>query len=456
MSRLVVAAVSRKSFGRGTRKKERVMIEFSQPNTHKGFHVGHLRNTCIGDALVRIMRFSGYDVMPVNYIGDIGAHVAKCLWLYRKQYNGKEPASGRGRWLGQIYAEASQLLENNNEGEKEYEEVLHQLYSWDPKLMPLWKKTREWSLEEFRNIYSELGIAFDAWFYESEVEERGKQFVMNALKRGIAKRSDGAIIFDLKPYGLDVLIVLRSDGTPLYSTKDLALAELKFTKYGIDRSIIITGSEQKLYFRQLFKALELLGFPQAKQCHHLPYELVMLKEGKMSSRAGNVILYEDIMKEAYEKAKSISEDSAREVALSALKYSMLSHDSGKVIVFDADEALSFEGDTGPYLLYSYARARSILKKSGKKPLFKEAPEALQLVKKLSEFPQVAEHACRDMKPHYLANYLHELASCFNEFYHANKVIGSEKEQSMLAAVKSFCCIMETGMMLLGIPVLERM
>lgn len=450
----VVLAASRKSFGRGAGKKERVMIEFSQPNTHKAFHIGHLRNTCIGDSLVRIMRFSGYDVIAANYPGDIGAHVAKCLWLYRKRYAGKEPPSGRGKWLGEVYAEASQLLEGSEEYKKEYEEVLRQLYEWDKSMVPLWKKTREWSLEEFRNIYRELGVSFDVWFYESEVENLGKQFALEALKRGIAKRSEGAIIFDLKDLG--ILVVLRSDGTPLYSTKDLALAETKFSKYGIDRSIIVTGSEQKLYFRQLFKALELLGFPQAKQCFHLAYELVMLKEGRMSSRAGNIILYEDIMKEAYEKAKKISPESAREVALAALKYSMLSQDSGRLIVFDAGEALGFEGDTGPYLQYTYARARSILGKSEKKPVPGHSEEALALIKKMSEFPSVVQHVCADMKIHYLANYLHELAAAFNEFYHANKVIGSDNEASLLAVVKSFASVMKSGLGLLGIPVLERM
>ncbi|MBI2173408.1 MAG: arginine--tRNA ligase [Candidatus Aenigmarchaeota archaeon] len=452
----VVLAASRKSFGSGARKKERVMVEFSQPNTHKGFHIGHLRNTCIGDSMARIMRFSGFEVISANYPGDIGAHVAKCLWLYMKQYRGKEPSSGRGRWLGEIYAEASQLLEKSSEYEKEYLEVLRRLYSCDSSIMPVWKKTREWSLEEFRNIYRELGVSFDVWFYESEVEKRGKDFALQALKRGIAKRSEGAIIFDLNDYGLDVLIVLRSDGTPLYSTKDLALAEMKFKQYKIDKSVHVVGSEQKLYFRQLFKALELLGFEQAKQCGHLSYELVMLKEGKMSSRAGNVILFEDIMEDAVEKAKKISADSAKEVALAALKYSMLSRDSSRVIVFDAEEALSFDGDTGPYLQYTYARARSILKKSKKKPSFRAAEEALPVTKKMSEFPSVIRHACDDMKPHYLANYLHELAAVFNEFYHANKVIGGGNEASLLAVIKSFSHVMKSGLSLLGIPVLERM
>ncbi len=452
----VVSSASKKAFGRGTIKKEQVMVEFSQPNTHKGFHIGHLRNTCIGDSLVRIMRFSGFNVISANYPGDIGAHVAKCLWLYMKNYRGQEPASGRGRWLGEIYAEASQLLEKSSEYEKEYLEVLRKLYSWDKGIMPVWKKTREWSLEEFRNIYRGLGVSFDVWFYESDAEKRGKDFALQALKRGIAKRSDGAIIFDLKEYGLDILVVLRSDGTPLYSTKDLALAETKFTKYRIDKSVYVVGSEQKLYFQQLFKALELLGFEQAKQCKHLSYELVMLKEGKMSSRAGNVILFEDIMEDAVEKAKKISPDSAKDVAIAALKYSMLSHDSGRVIVFDADEAMSFEGDTGPYLQYTYARARSILKKSKKKPVFKAADEARPIIKKMAEFPSVIRHACDDMKPHYLANYLHELAAVFNEFYHANKVIGGGNEASLLAVVKSFSQVMKSGMSLLGIPVIERM
>ncbi len=456
LSKDVVSSASKKSFGKGAKKKERVMVEFIGNNTHKAFHIGHFRNACLGDSLVRILRFSGYGVIAANYLGDIGAHVAKCLWLYAKQYSGKEPSSNKGRWLGDIYAEASSMLEGNEENRKEYLEVLKRLYDGESKIMSVWKKTREWSLEEFHNINRELGIDIDVTFYESDVERKSVEFANDALRKGIAKRSDGAIIFDLKGFGLDVLVVLRSDGTPLYSTKDLELAKLKFEKYRIDRSVYVVGSEQKLYLKQVFKSLELMGFKQAKQCHHLSYELVTLKGGKMSSRAGNVILYEDVMKEALEKAKKVSEDSAKEVAVAALKYSMLNRDNNKAIVFDDEEALSFEGDTGPYLLYTYARARSILMKSKKKPLFKKAPEARSVIKKMAGFPYIVQHACNEMKPHYVAVYMHELASCFNEFYHANKVIGSENEASLLAVVKSLASVMNTGLELMGIPVIERM
>ena len=456
LSKDVVSSAGKPSFGKGTKKKERVMVEFIGNNTHKAFHIGHLRNACLGDSLVRILRFSGYDVVAANYLGDIGAHVAKCLWLYTKQYSGKEPSSKKGMWLGDIYAEASGMIENSEDYRKEYLDVLQRLYRWDKDIISIWKKTREWCLEEFRNINRELGIDIDITFYESDVERSSVEFANDALKKGVAKRSDGAIIFDLKEFGLDVLIVLRSDGTPLYSTKDLELAKLKFEKYDIDKSIYVVGAEQKLYLRQVFKALELMGFEQAKQCFHLSYELVMLKEGKMSSRAGNVVLYEDIMREAFEKARAISQDSAKEVAIAALKYSMLSHDSNKTIIFDAEDAIGFEGDTGPYLLYTYTRARSIMKKSKKKPFFRKAPESISLVKKMAEFPDIVSHSCREMKPNYMAVYMHDLAAAFNEFYHTNKVIGSENEASLLAVVKSFSLVMKTGLLLMGIRTIERM
>ena len=226
LSKDVVSSASGKSFGKGAKKKERVMVEFIGNNTHKAFHIGHFRNACLGDSLVKILRFSGYNVIAANYLGDIGAHVAKCLWLYMKEYNGKEPSSDRGRWLGDIYAEASSMLDENEEYKKEYQEILHRLYGWDNRIIAVWKKTREWSLEEFQNINRELGIKIDVTFYESDVEKKSVEFAKEALAKGVAKRSDGAIIFDLKDLG--ILVVLRSDGTPLYSTKDLELAKLKF------------------------------------------------------------------------------------------------------------------------------------------------------------------------------------------------------------------------------------
>ncbi|MBW2978385.1 arginine--tRNA ligase, partial [Candidatus Woesearchaeota archaeon] len=291
------------NYGKGTLKKEKVMVEFSQPNTHKGFHIGHLRNVCLGDALVRIMRFNGFPVIAANYINDTGAHVAKCIWYYLKYNKGNEPKLNKGEWLGNLYSEAAKKVSQNPELKDEVDEVHRKIESKDRELWRVWKTTRKWSLDDFNLIYKTLGVHFDVWFYDHELAEPGKQFVQELLKKKIAKISDDATIVDLQKYKLDVALVLKSDKSTLYLTKDFALAEKKFKKYGIDTSIYVVAAEQRLHFQQLFKVLELYGFKQAKKCFHLSYELVMLKEGKMSSRAGNIVLFNELLNEVKEKLK---------------------------------------------------------------------------------------------------------------------------------------------------------
>ncbi len=461
----------RNNYGRNnTGKKQKVMVEFSQPNTHKGFHIGHLRNTCLGDSLVKILRFSNYNVIAANYPGDIGAHVAKCLWLYLKFYKNKEPKTSKGIWLGQLYANATKLLEQDESYKQEYEELLKKLYNRDKEIIKAWKKTRSWSLDEFKKIYKELNVNFNIWFFESQLEEEGKKYAQELLKEDIAKESDNAIIFDLKQYNLGVLIILRSNQTPLYSTKDLVLAARKFNKYKIEKSVYVVASEQKFYFQQLFKALEIIGFKNAGNCFHLSYELVMLKEGKMSSREGNVILYEDLMERALKKEKEElnkrrvkinNETKAKIIALAALKYSMLNVDSNKTIIFDWDKALSFEGDSGPYLLYTYARISSILRNASinskiKSTLTQDLEH--QIIKKLSEFPEQIVKAAIEYKPNVIANYIYELAQLTNEYYHKFPILKEKAaiKNSRLLLINSIKQVMLNSFNILNIKPLEKM
>jgi len=487
------------TYGKGSRKTERVMIEFSQPNTHKAFHIGHLRNAALGDSLVRIMRFNGYKVIGANYPGDIGAHVAKCLWCLKKYHLkdiSKIPAEKRGEWLGEIYVEAVKRIGDNNELKKEATIVGQKLEHGDKELTKLWKQTREWSLQEFKRIYKELGIDFDVYFFESEVEKQGKKVVLELLKKGIAKESEGAIIMDLRDYGLDIFLLLRSDGTSLYSTKDIALAKEKFEKYKIDKSVYVVGSEQKMYFQQLFKTLELMGFENAKKCYHLSYELVMLEEGKMSSREGNIVLYSklasDVFKKALEEVEKRhnewsaeeKEEAARKIALGAMKFSLLNQDNNKVIVFNTAKALDFEGETAAYVQYAYTRASSILRKNAeefkedKKDNKKEKGESLnskslrksadfskletnaeiQLIRKLAEFPDIISKASEEYKPFLMSKYLLELSKLFTAFYHECPIIKAEPElrKARLALVESVRIVLKSGLSLIGIEVLERM
>lgn len=443
-------------------KKEKIMIEFCHPNTHKAFHVGHVRNICLGEALSRILEYNGYKVMRVNYQGDVGPHVAKCLWGIENL--GLSPGKDKGRWLGQIYAKANSKIDGNEELEKEIARMSNELYKGrDKKLIQSWKKTRKWSLEYFDGIYKDFSVRFDKLYFESEVFKRGAVIAKQLLKNKIAKMSEGAVIIDLKKYNLGVFIILKSDEDPLYSTKDLGLAELEF-KEKPDRLIHVVGSEQNLYFNQLFKTFEIMKNDWAKKSSHLSYGLVMLKTGKISSREGTVVLYDDLIKEGVDKAgKEIKSrgvgniSNAKDIAMAAIKYAMLSRDNNKAIQFDWDHVLSFEGDSGPYLQYTYARANSILEKSKKKPLLKTMDESwLGIVKKLAQFNEVAEASARDMKPHYLTNYLTELASLFNEFYHVHRVIGAKNEQALLAVVSAVKDVMGKGLELLGIKALKKM
>jgi len=455
-------------YGKGEKKKEKVMVEYSQPNTHKSFHIGHLRNVCLGDALANIMEFSGYDTVRANYIGDVGAHVAKCLWGYMKFYDGVVPDHNKGDFLGKVYSESDNKLKESEEYQEEYKVVLKNLYEEDKRTMDVWNTTREWSLEEFNRIYKELGVNFDIFLYESEVKNEGTKIARELLDKGVAKNKEGAVIVDLKEFGLDEFVILRSDGTALYSTKDLALAERKFQDFRIDLSLYVVGSEQKFYFKQLFKTLELMGFSQAKKCYHLSYELVMLEEGKMSSREGNVVLYSElkdvVKKEALNQVRerNISNaDSISEiVTLGALKYSMMK-DNNKRIIFNWKKALDFEGDTAPYIQYAHARASSILNRIGNLNLQFEIEDLnekeYKMVSLLSEFPEVVERASVDYRPDFVSNYVYDVAKCFNEFYHECHVLNAETNKDFRASiVKATKIVLSNALGLLGIKAPEEM
>ena len=480
-SEKIISEVLKKksNFGKcSSAKKEKITLEFSQPNTHKAFHVGHIRGTSLGESISRILEFCGQKVIRANYSGDTGMHVAKWLWCYKK-YHSKEKLSGNEGWIASIYADAVKRLGEKPGLQAEADEINRKLESGeDKKLNELWKKTRKLSINSWKKIYKELNAKFDKYFFESEVEKRGKQISLELLKKGTAEKNEGAVIMDLKKYRLGVWVLLRSDGTVLYSAKDLALAEEKAKKYRADKNISLHGSEQNLHFQQLFKTLELIGNKKEK-FSDISFDMVHLPTGKMSSRTGENILYSDFMKEITECAKieikkresKISQkkldERALKISIAAIKYSMLKQSANKIIVFNKDEALNFEGDTGPYLLYSYARAKSIIKKSkslskssaksGKSEKIKALDEKeITLAKKLSQFPEIVKNSFENLNPALVANYSYQLSQIFNEFYHACPVLGSEKQNFRINLVKSFAQIMENSFNLLGIIAVEEM
>jgi|TARA_B100000315_G_scaffold66237_1_gene60191 arginyl-tRNA synthetase len=455
-------------------KKEKTMVEFCHANTHKAFHIGHTRNISIGESISRTMEFLGYDVIRTNYQGDVGMHVAKTIWgmFNLKKLRLKIPVKDKGKWLGIVYAKASQMTKNNKKIAEEVNKINQQLYSKDKELIKIWEKTRQWSIDYFeKNVYPDFGTNFDRFYFESEVEKKGIEIVKSLLKKRIAKKSKGAIIINLEKYGLDIFLILKSDGTPLYSTKDLYLAELQNKEYSPKKILHIVGSEQNFYFKQLIKTLELINPKIAKKEKHISYELVTLSSGKMASREGKVVLYDDTLKKMMVLAKKQMkkrnklsneelEKRARIISLGAIKYAMLSQNTNKTIIFDENKTVSFEGDTGPYLLYSYARASSILRKTKKqKKSFKiKNPEKIEieLVKKLSQFPEIVLSSYKNLNPSLIANYSYQLAQIFNGFYHSSKVIGSDEEEFRLALVNSFRIVLKNSLKLLGINVVEKM
>ncbi len=429
---------------------KKIMVEYSQPNTHKEFHVGHLRNACIGASVVNILKETGNKVIAANYIGDIGAHVARCLWYIKKYKMNDWPAENLGGWIGKMYTESVVALENNIEAKSEVDEVQRKLEGRDREWSALWKKTREASMSEFKRIYNLLGNNFDVWFYESEEESRGKELVRELLKKNIAKAGEGgAIIVDLTQYDLDIFLILKSDGSTLYATKDLALAEKKFKKYKIDESVVVIDTRQIFYFKQLFKTLELAGWKKEFVC--LAYEFVRLPEGAMSSRRGNVILFEDIYNDVFSKIQneidarhadwklSKKDFVASTIALSAIKFDMLKHPIDKVVEFDIKEAISFDGYTGPYILYTIARINSILKKFGKKVSVSEkyfsALSMIQeksLIIKISQFDRAVKSATEELDPSVLARYSFDLAKIFNDFYSKCAILNAENSNQKMA------------------------
>lgn len=453
-------------FGRGTPKGERLMVEYAQPNTHHSFHIGHYRNTILGEAFARLVEFAGFETIRASYPGDIGLGVITVVWAYQKFYKGQEPegVSERGQWLLKIYVEATEML-TPKEDETPEEQAKREAYDaerrdwlrrWDtgdPEVRRLWLLTRQWSLDELHEILKILDVHIDEWFFESQVNELTKGIVSELIDRGIAEDErpmGGPVLVKIdEKLGLPkekfrTVVLLRNDGTALYPARDLALAREKFEKFHVDRSIYVIDVRQSLNMQQVFKILEMWGFPQAPKCYHLGYGFVSLPEGAMSARRGRVVLFKEVADEAYrrvleiiaEKNPSLDETTRQEVALQiglgALAFSMLSVDNNKDIVFDWDTALNFDGHTAPYIQNAHVRANSILKKAGQLPTestfnFDLSSHEIELIDLISRFPTIVQMAARDYKTLPITSYVYELARAFHAFYHEIPVLQAETE-----------------------------
>jgi len=472
---------SGENFGRGEPKTETLMVEYGQPNTHKMIHIGHLRNITLGDALSRILDFDGYHVLKTSYIGDIGSMVIKWLWGYQKWHEGEQPGEDIGAWMEGIYVEANRAIAESTEHEAEYRAAFARWDRQEPAIRQLWERTREWSLEYFQRIFGELGVSFDVWFYESEFEEPGKQVVRELLEQGIAEIDDGAPIVRLdEKLGLAHetyrnFLLQRSDGTSLYQTKELALTRRKFDEYHIDRSLVVVDVRQTLYFQQVFKTLELFGYEQAAQSTHVPYELVTLTTGPMSSRKGTTVGYGDLASDMQTRALATvreknpemppeqQEEIARVVSIGAMKFGMLDRDNTKLLVFDREEALDFDGFSAPYVQYAHARACRILEKA---PAIdwdtlradNLTPTETNLLETIGGLREAVDRAAREYKPLHVVTYAYNLARVFAEFYRESPVLRAEGDVQnvRLALVDATRVTIANALWLVGIPAPEVM
>jgi arginyl-tRNA synthetase len=483
----------------------KVMVEYSQPNTHKAFHVGHMRNVCLGDSLVRLLRATGHEVIAANYLGDVGTHVAKCLWGLEALDVGAPPERARGEWLGEVYARAAIQLEDWEQAGKAGDAeaaaryaaarermtaillgIEHRQDPWFAK----WMETRQWSLDEFAEIYAWTGVVFDRVFYESEVDQPGLELVDEFLAKGVFSESQGAIgIHNPEIKHMPFFMLRKSDGTSLYATKDLALARMKFEEYGIDRSIYVVDARQSDHFKQVFLTLKKMGFAQAERCEHVAYEMVELPEGGMSSRKGNVILFRALREQLAaalvrqhfesQRDKLSAEQfdlAVHQVSLGAIKYGMLARDNNQKIVFDMDKWTEVRGgDGGATVQYVTARSASLLRKARERGMVLdpkwlepgaalpegafEDPAEQALLQAIAALPGVVAHAAQTLRPSMVCAHVYALAKAYNHFQQTCDVIHQQDPdivQARLLAVTATRAALSWGLGVLGIPAPERM
>ena len=492
-----------------------VMIEYSSPNTNKPLHLGHVRNNLLGWSLAQIMEANGNRVVKTNIVNDRGIHICKSMLAWQKWGNGETPeTSGKkgDHLIGDYYVafdkhyreevkelKAKFVAEGMDEEKAEERakneaplivEAHEMLVKWeqnDPEVRALWQKMNDWVYAGFDETYKALGVSFDKIYYESNTYLEGKKKVEEGLQKGLFfRKEDNSVWADLSDDGLDQKLLLRSDGTSVYMTQDIGTADMRFKDFPIDKMIYVVGNEQNYHFQVLSILLDRLGFKWGKELVHFSYGMVELPNGKMKSREGTVVDADDLIASMIENARQLSEDKvnklegiseeekneiARIVGMGALKYFILKVDARKNMLFNPEESIDFNGNTGPFIQYTHARIRSILRKAqGTEPLtpcsqslapcsLPLAPKEVDLIQKLSEFPAAVEQAGTDYSPSGIANYCYELTKQFNQFYHDHSILGADTEEQKavrLLIAKNVAKTIKNGMALLGIEVPERM
>lgn len=447
-------------------KKETILVEFSQPNPNKPMHIGHARNNFLGSSLSNIFKFLGFDVIRVNYINNWGTHICKAMLMYKKHGNNSEPDVKSDHFVGKFYTRYEKEEAKNPEVKNELAEMFQKLEKGDPETVVLWKKIVDWVYKGWEKTYQDENVSFDVWQYQSNYKDSSREIVDVALEKGIAEKDEtGAVIARLERYGIPDKVLLRSDGTSVYATQEIQLAKDSFEKYNLSKRLYVVDYRQSDYFKQTFKILEVLGFDWADKLFHVAYGTVDLPGGKMSSRrTGSFIDADEVFEKLVEAEKSETSDVdvARKVALAAFRYGMLKIDPKQDIIFRYDQVTKFEGNTGPYILYTYARANSILKKAesgGKLTDYEPNKKELDVLRALYKFPEVVFDASEKFSPNVIANYVFDVCQRFNSFYSEIPVLNAETpnaKEFRLFLIRSTLQVIKNSLSLLGIEAVEHM
>lgn len=449
-----------------------VVAEYSDPNPFKIMHAGHFYTSVVGYAIGSLLQAAGGTVHRVNFGGDVGMHVAKNMWAMLEDLGGEHPEklskmkpTERGDWMAKCYVKGNEAFEEDPKAAAEIKELnkkvykLHQDSDHDSPFAQIYWTCRQWSYALFDEFYQRIGTPFEKYYPESLTTAPGVKTVHEHLEKGIYEKSDGAIVFKGEPYGLHTRVFINSQGIPTYETKDVGLIMLKKQDYNFDRSVIVTGNEQEQYMAVVLKSIEQFAPDLVAATTHLTHGMLKMKGGvKMSSRSGNILRAGDILDTAVAAYKESHGAADEQAALDAIKYAFLKYRLGPDIIYDPQESVGLEGNSGPYIQYAHARARSILNKAGFEPVQATELQAGErtLARKITEYPEVVSKAVDELMPHHICTYLYELAQTFNRFYEANKVIGDNRQAERLMLVKQYAEVLKDGLTLLNISAPDKM
>ena len=467
----------KQSYGTFPINKKTVLVEGPSPNTNKPLHLGHVRNMTICKALFNVMNANGYTAKQINLNNDRGIHICKSMLAYQKFGKGDTPEKSGlkpDHFIAKYYVLFNEKVKENPELENEIHEILRKWEAGDKEIIELWKKMNKWAFDGFKKTYKTFNINFDKEYYESEAYKKGKEIVLDGLKKGLFEKDEtGAIIINLEKEGFDKKVLVRSDGTSVYMTQDIYIAKKKYEDFKYDKSIYVVGNEQNYHFQILFKVLKKLGFNSVEGCYHFSYGMIDLPEGKIKSREGTTVDADNLVEEVVSLAKQEIEkrydsldkkeiaDRAKKIAMAAILFFILKYDPKKDFTYNPAESLSFEGETGPYCQYVYARIQSIIRKSNvkaKENISFLGEEEKQILKLLSDYPAIVKKVSESYKLSLIARYVLELCQEFNNYYSKTKIIQKDKEleSARLYFIEAIAQVVANSLGLLGIEVLNEM